>query len=115
MLFLVATVANVEVEISDVSAAFRVHFPQTLLELLVARAVKSREEIVVLESVLLLARRDVVAVIVISAALVGLFIAAQIFVAIRSVSRPAPEGSPSVSSRESPKAILTISCPESSN
>lgn len=55
MLLLVAAVANVEVEISDVFATFRVNFSQTLLELLVARAVKSREEIVVLEAVFLLA------------------------------------------------------------
>lgn len=115
MLFFVATVANVEVEISDVFAASRVNFPQTLFELLVARAVQSSEEIVILEAVFLLARRDVVAVIVLPAAFIGLFIAAQVIVAVRRVSRPAPEGSPFSSKSKVPKVILTISCPENSN
>lgn len=90
MLFLVAPVADIKVEIADEVGALAVDDPQAVLELLVALAVEAREEVVVLEAVLLLARRDVVAVIVLPAALVHLLVAAEVFVAVGGVARSAP-------------------------
>jgi len=91
MLLFVAAIANVEVKVADEVSSLRVDMSQALLELFVAHAVKTRKVVVVLQSVLLLARRHVIAVIVISTALVDFFIIAEIFVSVSSVAWSAPE------------------------
>lgn len=72
MLFLVAAVADVKVEISDVISTSRVDTSQTLLELFIAHAVKSGEIVVVFETVFFFTRSDVVTMVMLSTALINL-------------------------------------------
>lgn len=90
ILLFVASITNVEIEVSDVVSALRVDSSQTLLELFVAVTVESREEVVVLQAVLLFTWRDVVAMVVIAAALVHVGIASQVVIAVSSIAGPAP-------------------------
>jgi hypothetical protein len=90
VLLLVASVTDVEVEIANKVSASRVHFLKALLELLVALTVKAREIVIVFESIFLFTCRHVVAMIVFSAAHVGVFGASQIIVLARRVAWSAP-------------------------
>jgi len=93
MLFLVAAIANIEIKVSDVIPSSRVDRLETLFEFLIAQAMQSRKVIIVLQAVFLLPRRNVIAVIVCSAALVYLPITAQVLVAVGRVAWSAPFGS----------------------
>jgi hypothetical protein len=90
MLLLVAPITQVEIKVSDVIATTRVDAPQTLLELLIALAVQPRKVVVVLQPVSLLARRYVVAVVVIATAPIDSLVIAQVFVLARRVAWAAP-------------------------
>lgn len=91
MLFLVASITNVEVKVSDVISAPRVDTSETLLELFIALAVQAREEVVVLQAVFLFTRGDVIAMIVLSTALISLRITPQVVIPVSRVSRSAPD------------------------
>lgn len=90
MLFFIASIANVEVEVPYEVSSSRVDASKTLLELFIASAVKTREEVIVLQAVFLFARGDAIAVIMLSTTLIGLFVASQVVVAISGVPRSAP-------------------------
>jgi predicted amino acid racemase len=90
MLFLVAAITDVEVEVSDVISTFRVDGSQALLELFIAHAMQSSEVIVVFQAVLFFTRSDVVTVIMLSAALINLRVTSQVIESISGVSRSTP-------------------------
>lgn len=118
VLLLVASIADVEVKVSDVIASSRVDSSEALLELLVASAMETSEEVVVLQAVLLFARSDVIAVIVLSTTLISLRVASQVIVVVSGVSWSAPvtcHGSFEEFSETSQTTSLTISCQGNSN
>lgn len=90
MLLFVAPVADVEIEIADEVSALAVDVSETLLKLFIARAVESREEVVVRQAVFLLARCHVVAVIMFTTTFVDFLVASEIFVAVGRVSWSTP-------------------------
>lgn len=91
MVLFVAAVAKVEIEISDVISASRIDIFEALLEFFVAKAMKSGEIIGVFKAVFFFAGRDVVTVVVCSAAFVNFWITSEIIVGVCCVAWSAPD------------------------
>lgn len=90
MLLFVTSIANIKVEISDVISTSRVDTSETLLELLVALTMQASKEIVVLQAMFLLTRCNVIAMIMLTTALVNFWITSKIVIAVSRVSWSAP-------------------------
>ena len=71
----VATITNIEIEVSNVITTSWVDSSETLFELFVALTVEPSEEIVVFQAMFLFAWSDVVAVIMLATTLVNFWIA----------------------------------------
>lgn len=92
ILLLVALVPHSKVKTAQPVRQRSVYLLQALLKVSITLAVQPREIIVVRQAVLHLSSRDIVTVIVITAALVLLLVLAQILVVIGRVSGTAPFG-----------------------
>lgn len=66
MLFFVTSITNIKIKVSDVVSSSWVDRSKTLLELFIASAMETCEEVVVLQSVFLFTRCDVIAMIMLS-------------------------------------------------
>lgn len=90
MLFFIATVANIKVEISYIISAPRIDCPQALLKFLIANAMEASEKIIILKTVLLFTRGHVVTMVMCSTTFINFLVTAKIIIATRGISRTTP-------------------------